>query len=184
MEYTEQDAKTLSIALFNMWTILKRKEADSALVLADARLVSILSSSTLGVLAYNYVPETRDLIFDYANPSADNILGVKNNDNIGKTIEESYPSLAGTEVPERYREIVEKDVTWDGTVAYRDEDIKGVFEVHAFKTGPNAMAAMFREVGEEQLLKKKVEDLTGKLGDAERECRMLADYLTTDKKKE
>jgi PAS domain S-box-containing protein len=89
------------------------------------------------------------LVFIGANPAADRILGVDNSNFIGLTIEEAFPPLQDTEIPDRYREVAKTGKAW-GTesIEYQDNVIKGAFEVHAFQASPNTMVAAFEDVTE------------------------------------
>jgi two-component system cell cycle sensor histidine kinase/response regulator CckA len=68
---------------------------------------------------------------------------------VGKTIEEIFPPLADTEIPQRYRQAAANGVPWETEqMDYQDERIHGAFEVRAFQTAPNSMAVMFSDVTE------------------------------------
>ena len=60
-----------------------------------------IQSSAMGALIYRLEPDGR-LVFSGANPAADRLLGVDNSLFIGKTLQEAFPPLAETEIPERY----------------------------------------------------------------------------------
>jgi two-component system, cell cycle sensor histidine kinase and response regulator CckA len=109
-------------------------------------LQQFLDSSPMGIHSYELTPDDR-LLFLGANPASDAILGVARTHLIGHPIEEVFPALAGTEIPGRYREVARHGGRWSGEeVVYRDAEIAGVYEVHAFQTAPGRMAAMFRDV--------------------------------------
>ena len=81
------------------------------------------------------------------NQAACEILGVDCRQFIGKTIEEAFPPLVNTEVPERYRRACSEGVPWQTEqIDYEDEQIKGAYEVNAFQTAPGMMATMFRDI--------------------------------------
>ena len=66
---------------------------------------------------------------------------------IGKTIEEAFPQLVDTEVPERYKAAAEKGKPWKtDQVDYDADGIKGAFEVVAFQISQNKMVAMFHDI--------------------------------------
>jgi PAS domain S-box-containing protein len=87
------------------------------------------------------------LVFIGANPAADKILGVNNNQFIGKTIEQAFPPLKDTEIPGAYRKAAAKAVPYyTEQIEYKDAQISGAFEVYAFQTSPNNMVAMFQDI--------------------------------------
>ncbi|UCH79172.1 MAG: PAS domain S-box protein [Candidatus Coatesbacteria bacterium] len=115
---------------------------------SEAKFRNVVESSPMGIHMYELAPDGR-LIFVGANPAADEILGVDNSQFIGKTIEEAFPPLADTEVPERYRRAAAEGELWHTEqIAYEDERIQGAFAVTAFQTSPGRMAAMFLDVTE------------------------------------
>jgi PAS domain S-box-containing protein len=115
-------------------------------VMDDRVVRSIVASSPMGIHLYELKADGR-LVFVGANPAADRLLGVDNSRFVGLTIEESFPPLAGTEVPERYRAAARHGVPWaTSQIDYRDNEIRGAFRVHAFQTAPGHMAAVFLEI--------------------------------------
>jgi PAS domain S-box-containing protein len=117
-----------------------------ALVESERKFRTIIQSSPMGVHMYELMPDGR-LVFIGANPAADAMLGVDNTQFIGKTIEEAFPPMADTEIPERYRLAASEGTPWrTSQVNYEDEQIAGAYEVQAFQTSPNRMAAMFLDI--------------------------------------
>lgn len=109
---------------------------------------NIFKSSPMGIHMYSMEPDDR-LVFSGTNPAADRILNIDCSLLIGKTIEEAFPPLAETEVPQRYRDAAAKGKPWSSQIVeYEDERISGVFEIFAFQTSPGNMAVMFSDVTE------------------------------------
>ncbi len=75
------------------------KKAESALRESEKKFKNIIESSPMGVHIYRLEPDGR-LVFLDANPAANDILQVDCKQFIGKTIEEAFPPLAETEIPE------------------------------------------------------------------------------------
>ena len=136
----------------------KRVEQESRQ--SEEQFRRIIESSPMGIYMYRLESDGR-LVFTGANPAADIILGVDNKQFVGKTIEEAFPALVKTEVPDQYRQVCARGKHWKTEqIDYRDEQIQGAFEVHAFQTSPNNMAAMFfdttaRKKAEEALLQSE-----------------------------
>ncbi len=146
---------TLAQTVHIVRDITSQKLSEIELKIAADRFRSMIDTAPYGAHLYELMPGGR-LVFTGANTSADQILGVDNALFIGKTIEEAFPNLAQTEVPAAYRSVAEsgKAFSTEQVVYSDDQGISGAFEVCAFQTGPNKMAALFRDITE----KKKAED--------------------------
>jgi len=113
---------------------------------SERKLVNVINSIPVGIHMYE-LNRDDELIFIGANPAADSILGLDNKQFLGKSLEDAFPSLKGTEVSLRYTETALIGKPWTREqLAYKDERIDGAFEVHAFKVGPGVMAAAFFDI--------------------------------------
>jgi PAS domain S-box-containing protein len=124
---------------------LEATQISSAQNLED-KLADLAAHAPVGIHLYDLYPDGR-LVFAGANPTANRILGVDNTQFIGKTIEEAFPQLAETEVPDRYRQAAAHGISWNtDQFVYEGGDIAGAFQVYAFQTEPDSMAALFVDV--------------------------------------
>jgi diguanylate cyclase (GGDEF)-like protein/PAS domain S-box-containing protein len=137
--------------------ITQRKQADEQLQESEILYRKMNENSPLGMHFYK-LNEKNQLIFAGANPAADKLLGVDNSQFIGKTIEEAFPPLIKTKVPERYRDTAAKGIPWSTEqIIYDDRQIKGVFDVRAFQTAPGNMVAIFADITERKLAEQALE---------------------------
>jgi PAS domain S-box-containing protein len=134
----------------------------------QARLANVLDASPMGVHLYRLESDGR-LIFTGANRAADELLGVDNSQFVGKTVEEAFPPLAQTEVPERYRACARHGTRWQTRqIDYDDNRIRGAFEVYAFQTSPGNMAAFFWDVTAQLRREEEHRRLQERLASAQR----------------
>ncbi len=147
--------------------ITELKETEEKLRESQENLRSLFNSIPIGIHMY-YLYEDGRLVFIGANPAADEILTVDNMEFIGQTIEEAFPPLIETDIPDRYRELAKNGGSWKwDQFDYEDEKIKGAYEVNAFQISPMYMVATFLDITEriqtEDQLKKKIMTLEEKL---------------------
>jgi PAS domain S-box-containing protein len=126
--------------------ITANKRSELELRQSEARFKSIVESSPLGIHMYELQADDR-LVFTGANPAADRILGVDNSIFVGRTIEDAFPPLIETEVPQRYRAAARDGAVWTTEqIDYDHSGIRGAFEVVAFQISPGRMAALFFDI--------------------------------------
>ncbi|MCU0798145.1 MAG: PAS domain S-box protein [Candidatus Thermoplasmatota archaeon] len=130
--------------------ITKMRSSDEALMESNERFRNILKASPIGIFLYE-LDENDRLILRDSNPAADRILNIKVSDLLGRTLEEAFPGLAGTDVPVRYREVAQDGKPWFvDRLPYEHGDIKGIYEVHVFRTEHRKVAVLFNDVSERE----------------------------------
>ncbi|MBA4370374.1 MAG: hypothetical protein C0418_02210 [Coriobacteriaceae bacterium] len=161
--------QTYEMVLVSTHDITARKSAERALRESEERYRSIVETSPLGMHFYDLQDDGR-LIFAGANPAAEMILGVDHEHLVGMTIEEAWPGLVGTDVPDAYRRVAGRGAVWSNEDVVYDEKerISASFDVHAFQTGPGSMVAAFEDITrrkraehELELHRKHLEELVG-----------------------
>ena len=142
--------------------ITERKQAEKALRASEQKYRNIIQSIPMGMHMYQLEPDGR-LVFTGANRAASEILGIDNEQFVGQTIEEAFPPLAETKVPEKYRLAASTGATWyTEQITYQDNQVAGAFEVYAFQTSPGRMTAAFWDVTE----RKQAEQVRARLATA------------------
>lgn len=130
--------------------------AEKTLKESEQRFRSLIESCPEGIYRYRLEPDGR-LLFTGANPAADLIMGMNHDLLIGMTLEEAFPSLIGTKIPERFREVCRTGKAWqEEQVTYEDQRISGVYAVHAFQTESGKMAVFFRDVTARRRMEEEV----------------------------
>lgn len=151
--------------------VTERKRIESDLRQSEDRFRRLIDCSPLGMHLY-CLDAAGDLVLTGANPAADRILGIDHRQRIGKKIEEAFPSLVGTDVPDTYREIAISGGTWNREeVLYADREISGAFQVHVFQTQPGSMGVTFFDISQ----RKRAEEA---LRHSESDFRLLAENST------
>jgi len=138
--------------------ITPRQQIERALLESEAKFRRIIETTPHGVHLYRLQDDGR-LVFVGANPAADRILGVRNQDFVGKTIEEAFPPLAEMDIPEAYRTVARTGQPWHSEqVTYQDNRITGVYDVHAFQTQPLGVAAMFEDITSRKAIERALRE--------------------------
>jgi PAS domain S-box-containing protein len=128
--------------------ISAQKLAEQALQESEEKFRAIIESLPLGIHMYTLEEDGR-LVFSGYNQSAVRILNIDHAPMLGKTIEEAFPGLAGTEVPETYREIARTGKTFQNKqIDYHEGGIRGAYDVHSFRTTPGHMVTLFDDITE------------------------------------
>lgn len=141
----------VSHILHSVKFIDERKRIEAEVQKSSERFRAMIDNAPYGALLYHLSDDGR-LIFSGSNASADRILGVNSDNLIGLTIEEVFPNLAQTEIPEAYKNVAKTGKPYSKqNLDYTDgRGISGSYEIIAFQTGQNKMAALFRDVSEKK----------------------------------
>ncbi|MBK7632399.1 MAG: PAS domain S-box protein [Ignavibacteriales bacterium] len=129
-----------------MRDITEQKKAQIEFAASEEKFRKMTLNSPMGMHFYE-LNDNNDLILIDSNPAADKILGINHSLFLGKNIEQAFPPLANTEVPQRYRDAASKGILWaTEQITYNDDKIEGAFEVKAYQTKPNFMVALFSDI--------------------------------------
>jgi PAS domain S-box-containing protein len=121
---------------------------------SEQKYRNVVDFSPFGMHFYT-LHDDGSLVFTGSNPAADMILGADHRLLIGRTIEEAFPGLVNTEIPDQYRSVARNgNPLLTEQVTYDKGTIRGAFSVSAFQIQPGAMAAVFFDITE----RKKAEE--------------------------
>jgi PAS domain S-box-containing protein len=139
----------LQLRLMQEQIIQQRTEALYQAEAASAqKFARIIQALPLGIHIYQLEPDDR-LVLVGANPNADRMTGVASGELSGLTIEEAFPALAQTEIPDRYRRAARDGEPWHTEqIAYEDARISGAFEVYVFQSEPGTAVVAFLNITE------------------------------------
>ncbi len=134
-----------------------RQQAEQALRESEGRLRSIIEQAPFGAHSYELQAGDR-LVLTAANRSADQILGIDHAPLIGRSIEEAFPALRGTTIPDAYRRLAGKEgILDDEQVVYEEGRIRGAFAIQAFHTGAQRMTVFFRDITERKRAEQELD---------------------------
>ncbi len=123
----------------------------------EERYRNIIESTPMGIHMYEL--KGGELILTGYNPAADNILDIDHINLVGKNINDAFPAMAGTKIPELYKKTCLTGEPWKTeSINYQDDRIKGAVEVYAFSNSPNKMVAMFMDITERKKADERIRE--------------------------
>lgn len=135
-----------SVLVCQIQDITERRETETALADSEKRFRAIVEASPLGLLFWRLEEDGR-LLFTGFNPAASRLFDTGLAARIGMTLEQAFPGLKGTELPERFRQAARTGEYWSTRqLEYREESVSGIFEFHAFRIAPGHVASMFQDI--------------------------------------
>ncbi len=139
--------------------VVRRRRAEEELRASEVRNRRIIEGSPTGIHLYELGPGDT-LVFLGANPAADRILGIEHAHLVGRTIDDVFPGLRDSGVPESYREVARNGSSWHADlVTYRDRGIEGAYEVWAYSIGAGRIVIQFIDIAERLALEEELREL-------------------------
>ncbi|MBD3166749.1 PAS domain-containing protein [bacterium] len=137
-------------------TVLRdRERAEKALRISENRLSGVLKHMPLGVLQYE-VREDDTILLRGSNPAASSILGHDLKEKKGLTMEEAFPGVENTYIPEKYRMIARQGGAFQEEISDpSNPDAPRVFRVFLFQTEPNHLSVLFRDITEQKRIERE-----------------------------
>ena len=139
--------------------VVRRRRAEEALRASEERNRRIIEGSPTGIHLYELGPGDA-LVFLGANPAADRILGIEHAHLVGQTIDDVFPGLSESGVPESYREVAQTGNPWHADlVTYRDRRIEGAYEAWAYSIGAGRIVVQFVDIADRLALEDELREL-------------------------
>ena len=143
--------------------VTARKTAEIELGASERRFRSVFESSPAGMYLYVLEPDGR-LVLSGANPASDSIIGIAHEALIGLTIEEAFPALADTEVPQMYRDVARGAIGPQRfEVPYEDSRFTGYYQVTVYRTEPGRIAVDFTDVSDRKRAEREILETSERL---------------------
>ena len=123
-------------------------------------------------------------------PSAPIVVStVEHHSLLGKTLEQAFPNLTGSGIPEMFRAVAKGELkTQSFDMRYDGENIGAYFEVHVFRTSPRTIVVAFMNINHrveaEDRLKKNQDELEAQVQRRTMQLRALAGELTMAEERE
>ncbi len=128
--------------------ITEAKRTETALRESEEKFRRVVEASPIAKY-FLRLEDGERLVMTGGNPAADRTIGINHLELMGKTIEEAFPGLVGTEVPGIFRQVAKGEIAAQSLeVPYQDHRFSGHFEVQAFQTNTNEIALDFIDVSE------------------------------------
>lgn len=152
--------------------ITERREDRNRLSCSEDRLRKVINASPMGMLFCDLTGDNQLVLRD-SNPAANEILGFDLTELHDLPLEEGFPSLTNTEVPERYRRACTHGEPWTvEQISYEDDRVSGAYHVYAFQVAQNSMAVFFLNITErkqaETVRERLIQELKTKNEELER----------------
>jgi len=129
---------------------------EKLLLESEYKFRRIVESSPMGMYFYRLEAAGR-LILTGSNPAADRIVGVSHGNMINRTLEEVFPNLLDTPVPEMYRKVASGELGPQSfEIEYKDDRVSGYYDVHVFSTGESTIVVNFQDITDRKQLEQKI----------------------------
>lgn len=143
---------------FTAMDLTGQKWTEKALAESEQRSRNLIETSPMGIFIYQ-VNVAGDLILIEANPATERILGFNTRSYMGKRLEDIFPNVIGTELPERYKKAAVSGETWSTTdLYYNDDQISGAYDFIAFQIAAGQVAVMFADITARKQTEQKLQE--------------------------
>ncbi len=123
-----------------------RQRTEDRLRASEEKFRSIVECSPMAMHLYRLEADGQLVLYG-ANPTADRFLGIRHQHLLGRNIEDAFPSLTGTPIPEMYRDVALGRIgPQQFEIPYADRRFQGYFSVNVFQNGPGMVAVNFLDI--------------------------------------
>ena len=127
---------------------------------SNVQLKQIIDSIPVGF--HNYRLENNKLIFVDFNPAAEKLFKIDLGHLIGKEFTEAFPYFINTNIPEKFKEIIQTGSCWTaGIIEYKNKEY---FRISAFKTHEDNMTVIFENITQQIIAETKYKKLIEAIG--------------------
>jgi signal transduction histidine kinase/CheY-like chemotaxis protein len=136
--------------------IRNRKQTEEKLRKSEERFRNIINASPMGIHIYELHEEDK-LILVNINPASNTITGIDMSFLIGKELEEAFPMLKDTQIPDLYRDSAKNGITHHiPNFVFKRENQPIIFDIYVFQTSSKQIATLFTDVSEQRLLEEQL----------------------------
>jgi len=128
------------------------KRTEEALKASEQKFRRVVEATPIAMHFYQLTEDDR-LVLVGANPAASKIVGAAQAESNGKTLEDVFPNLVGTEYPEMYKKVARGEL---GMIAYETQSDGShpqgaslkYFDVHVYQLAPGSILVDFNDISE------------------------------------
>jgi len=146
-------ALLLSTILVFAFRILRRADADFQLQASVIKRFSdVAENIQIGLYIYHLedITDDRSLRLIHANPATEKITGIRASEIMGKTLDEIFPDMWAKNIPQRFAEVVRKNLAIsEENIEYGDDRIiQSCFSFRAFPLPNQCLGVAFDNITE------------------------------------
>ncbi|MGL1934501.1 MAG: PAS domain S-box protein [Fibrobacterales bacterium] len=146
--------------------ITERKQAEIELIAtqedlkkSEQRFRAMFEATPLAVDIYHLKEDNR-LVLTQINPAAEKMTGIDSSFLIGKSIEEAFPELVSTDIPDLYRAVARGELkTQIYESHYSDDRFSGWYEIAVFNMGENNIGVQVLDITERKKQEVELQNL-------------------------
>lgn len=123
-----------------------QKQTDKTCCESEEFFQKFIASTPTAIDIYR-LEENNRLILTHYNPASSRMTGLKAEALLGKTIEEAFPNLVDTVIPDMYRAIARGELeTQNYERFYKDDKFEGWYDISAFRIEKNTIGVEILEI--------------------------------------